>query len=108
MKNFLMLGLLSAAFVSPAVADYYKFQTNNCDPAAMHAELERAVREHRAVITEVTCDAVVNEPVVVETRQPVYVAPAPVYVGPSVDAGNIPVVDCVPGPIKCEYCANRY
>lgn len=98
MKKILMLGLLSAAFVSPAVADYYKFQTNNCDPAAMHAELERAVREHRAVITEVTCEAVVNEPVTVT------VAPAPVYVGPSVDASNIPVVDCVPYPTRDEYC----
>lgn len=105
MKQILMLGLLSATFVSPAVADYYKFQTNNCDLASMHAELERAVREHRAVITEVTCDTVVNTPAIVAAPAPVYVEPAPaVYEY----AGNIPVVDCVPRPLKCEYCSGNY
>lgn len=105
MKKILLLGLLGVSLASPAVADYYKFQTNNCNPAAMHAELERAVREHRAVITEVTCDAIVNEPVVVAAPRPVYVEPAPVVYE---YADYIPVVDCVPGPIKCEYCSGNY
>jgi len=84
----------------PVAADYYKVNTNNCDPAAMRATLERAAREHRAVITEVNCEYVRSEPVMVAQ-------PAMVY-APVANYGNIPVVDCVPYPTRCEYCGGRY
>ncbi|MBO7509267.1 MAG: hypothetical protein J6T57_03270 [Alphaproteobacteria bacterium] len=107
MKKLGLLSLVLAMVAAPAMANYYATRTNNCDPRAMHAVLENAVREHRTVITEVSCDsvAVVSEPVYVAPApvyEPVY-APMPVY-APSVDYSYIPVVDCVPGPTSCEYC----
>lgn len=92
----LVFALIAMATV-PAMADYYRTRTNNCDPAAMHAVLERAAREHRAVITEVNCESVRVEPVVVAQ-------PAPTYAAPAVDYSNIPVVNCVPHPTRQEYC----
>lgn len=101
MKKTILISLFVALGATTASANYYGFRTNNCNPATMHAELERAVREHKTVITEVVCDATVPgdeivyaEPVV----EPVYVTE---YAPVEIDASNIPVVDCVPGPISC-------
>ncbi len=94
----LVFALVAMATV-PAIADYYRVRTNNCDPAAMRATLERAAREHRAVITEVNCEYARIEPVVVAGGAPVHAAPA-------VNYNNIPVVDCVPHPTRAEYCGN--
>ena len=96
----LFFALIAMATV-PAMADYYRVRTNNCDPAAMHATLERAAREHRAVITEVNCEYARVEPVVVAQ-------PAPTYAAPAVNYSNIPVVDCVPHPTRAEYCGGCY
>ena len=92
---------LIAMATAPAMADYYRVRTNNCDPAAMHATLERAAREHRAVITEVNCEYARVEPVVVAQ-------PAPTYAAPAVNYSNIPVVDCAPHPTRAEYCGGCY
>ncbi len=97
MKKSIILSVVLALCAGVAHADYYKVRTNNCDPVAMRATLERAAREHRAVITEVNCEAVRNEPVVV-TR------PATTYVAPAVNYSNIPVVPCAPRPTRQEYC----
>ncbi len=96
----LFFALIAMATV-PAMADYYTVNTNNCDPAAMRATLERAAREHRAVITEVNCEYARVEPVVVAQ-------PAPAYVAPAMDYSNIPVVGCVPHPTRQEYCGGCY
>lgn len=98
----LFFALIAMATV-PAMADYYRVRTNNCDPAAMRATLERAAREHRAVITEVNCEYARVEPVMVAQPAPVY---APTYAAPAVNYSNIPVVDCVPHPTRAEYCGN--
>lgn len=92
---------LIAMATMPVAADYYKTETRNCDPRAMRATLDNAVRAHKAVITEVSCERVRVIP------QPVYVAPEPVYEPVYVPMANyeyIPVVDCVPGPTRAEYC----
>lgn len=105
MKKFLLASLIAMVAVS-ANADYRTVYTNNCDPAAMQALLEREARTYRAVITEVKCSAsrTIMEPVMVAA--PVY---EPVYVAPAYDYSNIPVVDCVPYPTRCEYCGGgRY
>jgi len=101
MKKAILVSLFSALVATSASANYYGFRTNNCDPATMHAELERAVREHKTVITEVVCETQIPH---IETV--VYTAPVePVFVTEyapvEIDASNIPVVDCVPGPIAC-------
>ena len=104
MKKVLLLSSVIAMVAFAANADYRTVYTNNCDPNAMHALLERESRIHRAVITEVICEEshVFAEPVMVYSEpvvaEPVYV-PAP--------AEYIPIVDCVPGPTTCEYCAGR-
>ena len=105
MKKILFASII-AMVATVANADYRTVYTDNCDPAAMHAVLQREVSAHRAVITEVICNAqrVVSEPVMVS--EPVY---EPVYVEPAYDYSNIPVVDCVPYPTTCEYCGGmRY
>ena len=94
---------LMAMITVPAMADYYKVNTNNCNPAAMRATLERAAREHRAVITEVNCEYARVEPVMVAQPAPMPVY-APTYAAPVMDYSNIPVVDCVPYPTRDEYC----
>ncbi len=96
---------LIAMVTVPAMADYYKVNTNNCNPAAMRATLERAAREHRAVITEVNCEYARVEPVMVAQPTLVY---APAYVVPAADYSNIPVVDCVPHPTRDEYCGGCF
>ena len=102
MKKTILVSLFAALVATSASANYYGFRTNNCNPAAMHAELQRAVRNHKTVITEVVCDEYIPyvEPVRVE---PVYMTE---YVPFEFDASNIPVVDCVPGPITygCNTC----
>lgn len=105
MKKIVLLSSLLAMVGTAANADYRTVYTDNCDPASMHALLEREVDAHRAVITEVICKAErsVAEPVMVS--EPVY---APVYAEPMYDLSNIPVVDCVPYPTACEYCGGRY
>ena len=97
MKKIFLLSSVIAMAVTAANADYRTVYTNNCEPRAMHALLEREARAHRAVITEVICTATrtVAEPVTISAP----VAYEPVYVAPAYD--NIPVVDCVPGPIAC-------
>lgn len=97
MKKAILFSVLGVFAAFGANATYYKTQTGDCNPAAMRMVLDDAVREHRAVITEVTCETVRPAPVTVY-------APAPVYTAP---AEYIPVVDCVPGPTVCEYCG-RY
>lgn len=101
MKKIVLLSSLLAMVGVAANADYRTVYTDNCDPAAMHALLERESRIHRAVITEVICSAqrAIVEPVA--GSFPVY---EPVYVEPAYDLSNIPVVDCVPYPTRCEYC----
>ncbi|MBO4700641.1 MAG: hypothetical protein J5620_02735 [Alphaproteobacteria bacterium] len=96
MKKALLLSSVIAMVATAANADYRTVYTNNCDPQAMHALLEREANAHRAVITEVICTAArtTAEPVMVS--EPVY---EPVYFEPSYE--YIPVVDCVPGPIAC-------
>ena len=99
----IIFALIAMATV-PAMADYYKVRTNNCNPAAMRATLERAAREHRAVITEVNCEYARVEPV--RVTRPV---PMPTYAAPAADYSNIPVVACVPHPTRDEYCGGcRY
>lgn len=100
MKKTILVSLFGAMVATSAMANYYGFRTNNCDPATMHAELENAVRSHKTVITEVVCDAYVPhvEPVYAE---PVY---AVEYAPVEIDASYIPVVDCVPGPIAYNTC----
>ena len=77
MKKIILLASVLAMVVSGANADYRKVRTGNCNSAAMHAKLEREVRAHRAVITEVVCEEtrVVAEPVMV--YEPVYVPAVP-------------------------------
>ena len=103
MKKIILLASVLAMVVSGANADYRKVRTSNCNSAAMHARLEREVHAHRAVITEVVCEEtrVVAEPVMV--YEPVY---EPAYVPAPME--YIPIVDCVPYPTTCEYCANRF
>ena len=97
MKKTILISLCVALGVVPAMANYYGFRTGNCNPASMHAELDRAVRSHKTVITEVVCDAPVPH------FAPVYSEPAYVveYAPVVMDVSSIPVVDCVPGPIAC-------
>ena len=101
----LVFALIAMATL-PAAADYFKTETRNCDPRAMQFVLDDAVRAHKAVITEVSCESVRVLP------RPVYVDPEPMYYGPvyepvyvpMVNYDYIPVVDCVPGPTSREYC----
>ena len=109
MKKIVLLSSLLAMVGTAANADYRTVYTDNCDPAAMHALLERESQIHRAVITEVICNAArtIAEPVMVS--EPVYAPIEPVYVETVYDLSNIPVVDCVPYPTTCEYCGGvRY
>ncbi len=67
MKKILALSIVGIMAAASANADYFEFRTNNCDMNAMRAELDRAVAEHRAVITKVVCEETTAEPVVVES-----------------------------------------
>jgi len=65
MKKILALSIVGIMAAASANADYFEFRTNNCDMNAMRAELNRAVAEHRAVITKVICEETIAEPVVI-------------------------------------------
>ena len=93
MKQVLMFSVLVGFMAGSAMADKYTVHTNNCNPDAMRAMLDDAVRSHRAVVTTVVCDA---EPVRVNDNR--------AYVQNTVDYSSIPIVDCVPGPIVDENC----
>ncbi|MBO4480741.1 MAG: hypothetical protein J5742_03940 [Alphaproteobacteria bacterium] len=101
MKKIVLLSSLLAMVATAAQADWRTVHTGNCNPAAMHSLLEQEANTHRAVITEVICDEtyVVPQPVMVYEPAPVYMPEPMEY---------IPIVDCVPGPTTCEYCAGRY
>lgn len=102
MKKSILLSVVCAIIATAANADYRRVQTNNCNPAAMRALLDREARTHRAVITEVNCEYARVEPVMVAAQPaPVY---APTYAAPAMNYSNIPVVDCVPYPTRQEYC----
>ncbi|MCR5194155.1 MAG: hypothetical protein K6B71_01330 [Alphaproteobacteria bacterium] len=93
MKKILVFSVLGILVANSAMADKYTVHTNNCNPDAMRAMLDDAVRSHRAVVTTVVCDA---EPVRVNDNR--------VYVENTIDYSSIPIVDCVPGPIVDENC----
>ena len=101
----IVLALAFCLISTPVFATYYGTTTTNCGDAAMLAELDRATATHRAVITEIKCNApapivreiprpvvrpvvYVEKPVVVEqpivVRRPVIVRRAPVVVTPVV------------------------
>lgn len=105
MKKVLLLSSVLAAVAFNANADYRTVYTNNCDPHAMQALLAREAETHRAVITEVICESTrtIAEPVMVS--EPVYAEP--VY-EPMYAYEDIPEVDCVPYPTRCEYCGGIY
>ena len=90
MKKVLMFSVLVGFMANSAMADKYTVHTNNCNPDAMRAMLDDAVRSHRAVVTTVVCDAPAVTARVNENR---------VYDQNYVDYSSVPVVDCVPGPI---------
>ena len=66
MKKILALSIVGILAAASANAEYVELRTNNCDLNSMHAELDRAVANHHAVITTITCDKTVAKPVVVE------------------------------------------
>ena len=90
MKKILVFSVLGILAAGSAFADKYTVHTNNCNPEAMRATLDNAVRSHRAVVTTVVCDAPAVTARVNENR---------VYDQNYVDYSSVPVVDCVPGPI---------
>ena len=66
MKKIFALSIIGILASVSANAEYVELHTTNCDMNAMRAELNRAVAEHRAVITKVVCEEATAEPVVVE------------------------------------------
>lgn len=77
MKKIFAVSVMALLATAAANADYYETYTSNCDMNAMRAELNRAVAENRAVITKITCENTVVEPVVVAEPAPVIVDDAP-------------------------------
>ncbi len=90
MKKIILVSLLFGLVTSSAFATYYKTSTSNCSDAAMLAKLDRATAQHRAVITEVTCNYTVpSKPAPVAPKRTIaskkfvhheYRTPAPVVV----------------------------
>ena len=70
MKNIFALSVIGVlATMVSANAEYVELHTNNCDLNSMRAELNRAVANHHAVITKITCEeqpVVIAEPVIAE------------------------------------------
>ena len=74
MKKILALSIVGILASVAAHADYYETQTGNCDMNAMRVELNRAVADHRAVITKIVCEetnvetepVMISEPVIAE------------------------------------------
>ena len=56
MKKIVLFSLIASMFSTVAMADMYIESVNDCDEAEMRAALDRATREHRAVVTVVECD----------------------------------------------------
>jgi len=73
MKKIVLLSVLFGLITNSAFATYYRTTTSNCGDAAMMAKLNRATADHRAVITEVTCDYTVPQVTHVITPAPVVV-----------------------------------
>ncbi len=71
MKKIVALSIMGIMATVCANADYYETYTTNCDMNAMRAELNRAVAENRAVITKITCENTIAEPVVVAEPAPI-------------------------------------
>ncbi|MBQ3785225.1 MAG: hypothetical protein II843_02425 [Alphaproteobacteria bacterium] len=65
----IVLALAFCLISTPVFATYYGTTTTNCGDAAMLAELDRATATHRAVITEIKCNA--PAPIVREIPRPV-------------------------------------
>ena len=61
MKKIILFSCLFGLILSSANATYYSTTTNNCNDAAMRAHMDSAVAQHRAVITEVSCNYTVPE-----------------------------------------------
>lgn len=57
MKKIVLISVLCGLFACPAFATHYKTKSYNCNQNAMMHQLDNATAEHRAVITEVECDA---------------------------------------------------
>lgn len=56
MKKIILVSVLFGLVLNPAFATRYKTSSFNCDRDAMLAQLDGATAEHRAVITEISCD----------------------------------------------------
>ncbi len=56
MKRIILFSCLFGLITNAAFATYYSTTTNNCSDANMLNQLDSAVAQHRAVITEITCD----------------------------------------------------
>lgn len=110
----IVLALIFGLMSTSCFATYYGTTTTNCNSGAMLAELDRAVATHRAVITEIKCNAPapimrpaprhivqpvvhVAEPVVVE--RPVYV-----YRPVIVRRPTVTVVDVIQESDTCHDC----
>lgn len=52
----IILALVIGLITNSAYSTYYQTTTNDCSDANMMARLDGAVAQHRAVITEITCD----------------------------------------------------
>lgn len=72
MKKVILISVLLGLVTNSAFATYYKTTTSNCNPDAMLATVNSATAEHRAVITEVTCEHAIPRPV-----KQKFVRPAP-------------------------------
>ena len=68
MKKILASSIVGIMAIAAANAEVVELRTENCDTAAMRAELNRAVARHHAVITKIVCEKpiVVAEPVKAE------------------------------------------
>lgn len=66
MKKIFALSIIGIMAAASANAEYVVLHTNNCDLNSMRAELNRAVANHHAVITEIVCDQEIAMPVVAE------------------------------------------
>jgi hypothetical protein len=64
MKKIFALSIVGIMASVAANAEYIELHTSNCDLNSMRAELNRAVADHRAVITKIVCDmpVVTEEP----------------------------------------------
>ena len=73
MKKIILLSVLFGLITNSAFATYYKTTTSNCSNAAMLSRLDKAAAQHRAVITEISCNYTVPKVTHVVTPAPVVV-----------------------------------